>query len=55
MNNCKICGNPINSNNRHRNYCYACKVRYPYKHSPKGMGLPPFDRHKLHVEGTLNG
>ena len=31
MKECKVCGSPINSKNRHRNHCYDCKAKYPYQ------------------------
>lgn len=44
MKNCKYCGEPINSNNRHRNSCYDCKVKYPYV---AVQGGDPFNRKEL--------
>ena len=42
QNPCEYCGEPINSNNKHRTSCKGCKEKYPFVRSQRGSR--PFNR-----------
>lgn len=51
QNPCEYCGNPIDSNNKHRTSCKECKIKYPFEQSQRGQS--PFNRqNKIFGDGN---